>query len=88
MEQRTRQRRGFAAMSPEKQKQIASQGGKASHAGGKGHEWNSESARAAALKAVAVRTARKTTQTGEHPIADAPEGTNEQSEVTEERKAS
>ena len=85
-QQRTRQRRGFAAMSPEKQKAIASQGGKASHAGGKGHEWNSESARAAALKAVAVRSARKAAQTGEHPIA-APE-VAETETVEEQRKAS
>ena len=28
-------RRGFAAMSPEKQREIASKGGKASHGGGR-----------------------------------------------------
>lgn len=35
----TKQRRGFAAMDPEKQRAIASQGGKASHAKGTGHQW-------------------------------------------------
>jgi len=45
-----KQRRGFAAMSADKQREIASMGGKASHAKGTGYEWNSESARAAGIK--------------------------------------
>jgi general stress protein YciG len=47
---RKKQRRGFAAMDPEKQRAIASKGGKASHAAGTGHEWDSESAREAGRK--------------------------------------
>jgi len=47
---RPKQRRGFAAMDPNKQKEIASKGGKASHALGTGHEWNSDAARAAGRK--------------------------------------
>lgn len=47
---RPKQRRGFAAMDPEKQRAIASKGGKASHAAGTGHEWDSESAREAGRK--------------------------------------
>lgn len=43
-------KRGFAAMNPEKQKEIASKGGKASHAKGVGHEWSSEQARTAGRK--------------------------------------
>lgn len=39
--------RGFAAMDPEKQKEIASKGGKAGHEQGVAHEWNSEEAREA-----------------------------------------
>ena len=31
----TKSKRGFAAMSPEKQREIASKGGKASHGGGR-----------------------------------------------------
>ena len=42
--------RGFAAMNPERQREIASKGGKASHANGTGHEWTSESARIAGSK--------------------------------------
>ena len=47
---RPKQRRGFAAMDANKQKEIASKGGKASHALGTGHEWNSDAARAAGRK--------------------------------------
>ena len=42
--------RGFAAMSPEKQKEIASEGGRAAHQLGVAHEWNSEEARQAGRK--------------------------------------
>jgi uncharacterized protein len=42
--------RGFAAMSPEKQKQIASEGGRAAHRQGVAHEWNSDEARRAGKK--------------------------------------
>ena len=47
---RKKQRRGFAAMDPAKQREIASKGGKASHEQGTGHEWDSESAREAGRK--------------------------------------
>jgi uncharacterized protein len=40
-------KRGFAAMSPEKQREIASLGGKAAHAMGTAHEFSSEEAREA-----------------------------------------
>lgn len=36
--------RGFAAMSPEKRRAIASKGGKAAHAKGTAHQWTSEDA--------------------------------------------
>lgn len=42
--------RGFAAMDPQKQREIASKGGKASHLSGKAHEFSSEEARAAGKK--------------------------------------
>lgn len=47
---RKKQRRGFAAMDPAKQRAIASKGGKASHEQGTGHEWNSQTAREAGRK--------------------------------------
>lgn len=42
-----RSRRGFAAMDPERQREIASAGGKAAHAKGTAHQWTSEEAREA-----------------------------------------
>jgi uncharacterized protein len=42
--------RGFAAMDPARQRQIASEGGKAAHLSGNAHEFNSEEARAAGRK--------------------------------------
>lgn len=37
-------RRGFAAMSPERQKAIAAKGGRMAHRLGRGHIWNREEA--------------------------------------------
>jgi general stress protein YciG len=45
-----KERRGFASMSPDKQKEIASKGGRAAHAKGTAHEWTSDEARAAGRK--------------------------------------
>jgi len=45
-----RERRGFASMSPEKQREIASKGGRAAHQKGTAHEWTSEEARSAGRK--------------------------------------
>jgi general stress protein YciG len=48
--QRTRSNRGFASMDREKQKEIASKGGKAAHAKGTAHEFDSGEAREAGRK--------------------------------------
>jgi general stress protein YciG len=53
-------KRGFASMDGEKQRQIASKGGKAAHAKGTAHEWTSEEARAAGRKGGESRGARPT----------------------------
>lgn len=42
--------RGFAGMDPEKQREIAKEGGKASHEKGTGHEFTSDEAREAGKK--------------------------------------
>jgi uncharacterized protein len=42
--------RGFAAMDREKQKRIASEGGRAAHRQGVAHEWNRDEAREAGRK--------------------------------------
>lgn len=43
-------KRGFASMDEDKQREIASQGGKAAHENGNAHEWDSEEARKAGQK--------------------------------------
>jgi general stress protein YciG len=45
-----KQRRGFASMSAEKQREIASKGGRAAHQKGSAHEWSSDEARTAGRK--------------------------------------
>ena len=42
--------RGFASMDRQKQREIASKGGKAAHQKGNAHEWTSEEAREAGRK--------------------------------------
>jgi general stress protein YciG len=62
-EPKKKSRRGFAAMDPEKQREIARKGGQAAVAGGKGHRWTREEAveagkrggRRAALKRAGIQ---------------------------------
>jgi general stress protein YciG len=51
--------RGFASMDPDKQRGIASKGGKAAHAAGSAHEWSSEEAREAGKKGARARLRRQ-----------------------------
>ncbi len=50
MKARKKSRKGFAGMSIEKRRAIASMGGKAAHAKGTAYEWSSEQAAAAGRK--------------------------------------
>lgn len=52
MEQKStnKQKRGFAAISPEKQKEIAKKGGRTAHQKGVAHQWDSNQAREAGKK--------------------------------------
>ncbi len=45
-----KERRGFASMSSEKQREIASKGGRAAHEKGTAHEWTADEARSAGRK--------------------------------------
>lgn len=54
-----KQRRGFAAMDPEKRREIAGKGGKAAHARGTAHRWTSETGRAAGSKGGRTPRAKK-----------------------------
>jgi general stress protein YciG len=62
-------RRGFASMDPEKQRAIASKGGKAAHAKGTAHEFTPEEAREAGRKGGMV-----VSQNREHMAAIGREG--------------
>ncbi|MEO7390940.1 MAG: KGG domain-containing protein [Ramlibacter sp.] len=57
--------RGFASMDPKRQREIASEGGRAAHEKGTAHEFTSEEARAAGRKGGQARSesnrARKST---------------------------
>ena len=50
--------RGFASMSPEKKREIASKGGKAAHALGTAHKWTSEEAQVAGRKGGSISRRR------------------------------
>lgn len=72
--------RGFASMSPEKQREIASKGGKAAHQKGTAHQFTSEEARAAGRKggqASGVSRAKKSDKTVEQ---QSPQGQEPQQE--------
>jgi hypothetical protein len=43
-------KRGFASMTPERRKEIASNGGKAAHKSGYAHKWTPEEAKKASQK--------------------------------------
>lgn len=51
--------RGFAAMSPEKQREIARKGGRAAHELGVAHQWSPEEAREAGRKGGQARGSNK-----------------------------
>lgn len=55
----TSPKRGFAGMTAEKQKEIASMGGKAAHAQGKAHKYSSEEARLAGRKGGTIVSANR-----------------------------
>lgn len=58
--------RGFAAMDPQKQRQIASMGGKAAHAKGAAHEFTSAEAREAGRKGGLNSHGRKNANAGDN----------------------
>ena len=46
----SKSKRGFASMDPDRQREIASRGGRAAHAKGTAHEWSKDEARNAGKK--------------------------------------
>ena len=70
--------RGFASMDRNKQREIASKGGKAAHQKGTAHEWTSEEAREAGRKGGMASHRRKQ----EQQTPDEPGGTNRAATAT------
>jgi len=62
-----KKRRGFAAMSPEMRKEIASRGGRAAHAAGVGHRFTKDEASAAGRKGGLAPRKRRQSKTPEVP---------------------
>ena len=62
--------RGFASMDRNKQKEIASKGGKAAHQKGTAHEWTSEEAREAGRKGGMASHRRKQQDGGDAESGD------------------
>ena len=62
MTQTTNRGRGFAALTPEQRRDVASQGGRAAHASGNAHQFTSEEARAAGSKRHANAARRRADQ--------------------------
>ena len=64
--------RGFASMNPDKQREIASKGGKAAHAKGTAYEWSREQAREAGRKGAAAHAQRRKND-AERAVANSPD---------------
>ena len=62
--------RGFASMDRNKQREIASKGGKAAHQKGTAHEWTSEEAREAGRKGGMASHRRKQQKDGDEGGAE------------------
>ena len=71
--------RGFASMNREKQREIASKGGKAAHAKGTAHEWSPTEAREAGRKGGQSAHAARMAGTG-HPPENNPNGEETETE--------
>lgn len=54
-----KQPNGFAAMDPQRQREIASEGGRAAHVKGTAHQFTPEEAREAGRKGGAARAAKR-----------------------------
>ncbi|MBC5765043.1 KGG domain-containing protein [Ramlibacter albus] len=74
--------RGFASMDPERQRQIASEGGRAAHEKGTAHEFTSEEAREAGRKGGMARSANRSkanqSNQGNQPAGGNSLGSNQQ----------
>lgn len=60
----TKSKRGFASMDPQRQREIASMGGKTAHLQGTAHQFTSEEAKVAGKKGAEARIAKRRGNTG------------------------
>ena len=67
-----KERRGFASMTPEKQREIASKGGRAAHQKGTAHEWSADEARVAGRKGGQISRGGRGRLVPSQPIALVP----------------
>ncbi len=79
-----RERRGFASMSPEKQREIASKGGRAAHQKGTAHEWTSEEARSAGRKGGQISRGGRG-RLADEPGSDAPHMAEQNAPINPDR---
>jgi general stress protein YciG len=77
--------RGFAAMDPEAQRSIASEGGRAAHAKGTAHEFTSEEAAAAGRKGGQARARNSLARQNQHQNSN-PSQIQNQSRTEEEEE--
>ncbi len=63
--------RGFASMDPQRQREIASEGGRAAHEKGTAHEFTSEEAREAGRKGGQARSANRRSAASASNVSDA-----------------
>jgi general stress protein YciG len=80
--------RGFAAMDPQKQRQIASMGGKAAHAKGAAHEFTSAEAREAGRKGGLNSHGRKNANAANGGAAQMTQSTPQSSSATSQQPQS
>ena len=92
-------RRGFASMTKEQQKQIASKGGQAAHKRGVAHQWNADEAREAGKKGgekvsrnrqhmaeIGRKGGKSSSGGGRKKIENAPDDTKQDGMNTNEKK--
>lgn len=77
--------RGFASMDRDKQREIASKGGKAAHQKGTAHEWTSEEARDAGRKGGIASHLRRRERLGDEGHGQADEMTGRMPEMISDR---
>ena len=68
--------RGFASMDPQRQREIASEGGRAAHEKGTAHEFTSEEAREAGRKGGTARSANRRNALGQSGSSSHASGSN------------